>query len=461
METKKSTLKPSLVYSYALGDFCFTFFIMFIGYYLMYYLTDVIKFDTTTAAYVYTTVQIFETIGVIIGGFIQDRVRFKGGRFRPWASFGSLWCAVMLVVLFTKYNIPLDKYTWVFMLLYMIAYWGYNFMWVAFRALPGMISRNQNDVMALAIASQQMAVAAALVYSAVGSKILYGFKKIETGFTVSALVYGCIIILCMFVVTRVTKPYDNDETTAYNDKVHEKASIKDTLKCFTGPMVPFFIANVLRNSVSVAIPALMVYYFKYVLGNSEGVSIYQGALAILQVAAVLLIKPLSRKLSKIFIYIATAVFSAVSLVLAFFLGKELIPFVVLMGLNNFFLVIAGSITNAFITDIADYNEYVRGMGTRGFTVSLSGTANTCASLIGGAIASFSLVLIGYDATVETVSDGLALKIRLIVTLGTALMTGLSIVPFLFYKLNDKKMKEVYELKDKALQVQEQELQKEQ
>lgn len=39
-----SGLKAGLIYTYGLGDFSFTFFILFIGYYLMYYLTDVIVF---------------------------------------------------------------------------------------------------------------------------------------------------------------------------------------------------------------------------------------------------------------------------------------------------------------------------------------------------------------------------------------------------------------------------------
>jgi Na+/melibiose symporter-like transporter len=179
---------------------------------------------------------------------------------------------------------------------------------------------------------------------------------------------------------------------------------------------------------------------------------YLSVTSLLQVAAVLLIKPLSKRFSKIAIYRGTALVSIAALVCAYFFGKTSLLFTIFLALNNFSMVIAGSMSNAFITDIADYNEFVRGMGTRGFTVSLSGTANTFASLIGGALASFSLVLIGYDADAAATPE-IANRIRFIVTLGTAVMTLVSLIPFLFYKLNDKKMKQVYVLKNKSLGIQ--------
>ena len=104
---------------------------------------------------------------------------------------------------------------------------------------------------------------------------------------------------------------------------------------------------------------------------------------------------------------------------------------------------------AFVTDIADYNEYVRGLHTRGFTVSLSGTANTVASLIGGGIASFSLAFIGYDAAIVAESPALVQQIRLIVTVGASIMTAASLIPFAFYRLNDKMMKTVYQKKNES------------
>ncbi len=444
-EKKKLTIIDKICY--ALGDFCFTFFIMFIGYYLMYFLTDVIRFDTVKAASIYSIVQVFETLGIIVGGIVIDRVHLKGGKYRPWMLGAAIFCAVMLNVLFNKYDVSIKQYTLLFPFLYFLCYWGYNFMWVGFRALPGLMAGEDKDVVDLAIASQAGAVTAALIYSVIGVKLLYGFGSIEKGYNMSSLVFGAVIIVCMTVVFFMAKPYDNDLTR--NEKKREKVSLIDSLKAITGPMVPYFLANVLRSSVSVAIPALMVYYFSYVLNDPSGMTKYLSFTSIIQIAAVLLLKPLTMKFDKTHIYKGTAWFSIIVLVAAYFFGTDPTAFIVLMALNNLSIVISVGMNNAFITDIADYNEYVRGNHSRGFTISISGTANTVASLFGGIIGSFSLVLIGYDSSLQVQSAGLANGLRLIVTLGTALMIFISYIPFLFYKLDNKAMEEVYELKRKA------------
>jgi len=451
MKTEKNGaeggIRQKTVYAYALGDFCFTFFIMFIGYYLMYYLTDVIKFPTTAAAAVYTLVQFFETAGILVGGIVIDRVRLKGGKFRPWLLIGGAWCGISLVFLFTKYDLPENIYLFVFPLLYLLTYWGYNFMWVAFRSLPGKISHTQQDVMALAVGSQHGAVAASLLFSLIGVRLLYGFENIAAGFTISSVVYGAIILICMGVVFYIAKPYDYDNTMRQNDQPIEKVPLRENLKCLSGPMLPFFLSSVLRSSVSVAIPALMVYYFNYVLKAENGMALYLSTTSIVQIAAAMVLKPLSEKMSKTTIYRLSGVLSCLSTLLAFFFGNTVAAFVFFMALNNFWIVIGGGMNYAFITDIADYNEFVRGLHTRGFTVSISGTANTVASLVGGCIASFSLALIGYDASAAAASVSLAWNIRLIVTIGASTMTLVSLLPFLFYQLNDQKMREVYELKN--------------
>ena len=404
----------------------------------------------STAAAIYTLVQVFETAGILVGGIAIDRVKLRGGKYRPWLLVGGVWCGGTLVLLFTKYHLPEGVYLIVFPGLYLIVYWGYNFMWVAFRALPGRISRSRQDVMRLAVGSQYGAVAASLLYSVTGVRLLYGFGRITTGYIVSSLLYGAIIIVCMAAVFRMARPYDNDEHPDRSERAASRISLRENFRCLTGPMLAYFLSSVIRNSVSVAIPAVMVYYFNYVLKAEGGMTLYLSTTSIVQILAVLALRPLSVKCSKTAIFRATAALSCLSTLCAFFFGKTVVPFVFFMALNNFWLVLGGGMSYAFITDIADYNEYVRGLRARSFTVSVSGTANTLASLIGGGIASFSLALIGYDAALAAESAALAQSIRWIVTIGASAMTAASLIPFAFYRLSDQKMAEVYRLKNGAM-----------
>lgn len=441
-----SVLKAGLIYTYGLGDFSFTFFILFIGYYLMYYLTDVIVFPAALAAVLYTLVQTFESATILLSGAIIDRVRIKGGKYRPWLLIGGITCCLGTWLFFTRFPLSISAYTYIFPLFYLIAYWGYNFMWVGYRSLVGRISHNQNDTVKIAIAGTQYAVAATLIFSAVAVKLLYGFSTPAVGFSVSALVYGLVIVVCMLILYKVSKPYDTENTAA---DARKKVTLKDTLSCLTGPMIPFFISIVLRNSVSVAIPALMVYYFNCVIGVSGGITVYLSAITVCQIAAVVLIQPAMKIMNKITIFIGSGVFSVAVLCAAYFFGKQLMPFVILMALNNFSITFSATLTNAFITDIADYNEFERGLQSRGFTVSVSATSYGISSLIGGAIASFGLAAIGYQSGAAAQTPQVVEKIRLIMTFGSAGCTLLSLIPFFFYNLTEKKMEHVDMLKQQA------------
>ena len=83
-------------------------------------------------------------------------------------------------------------------------------------------------------------------------------------------------------------------------------------------------------------------------------------------------------------------------------------------------------------------------------MSLSGTANTVASLVGGAVCSFGLAFIGYDSSLAVQSAAVGGKIRFIVTIGPAIMVFISLIPFMFYSLDDKKMNTVYALKQEKI-----------
>lgn len=100
----------------------------------------------------------------------MDRMHFKGGRYRPWLILGSVTCAVGLTLFFTKFNISMKLYLIVFPLCYLIAYRGYNFMWVAYCALMGLIGKNHKDSVSLTTAAGQLGTASMLIFSVIGVK---------------------------------------------------------------------------------------------------------------------------------------------------------------------------------------------------------------------------------------------------------------------------------------------------
>lgn len=455
MEKKQMqrTLPVWKVYTYGLGEFGFNFFLVFISYHLMFFLTDVAKFPTATAAFLYTLVQWLESISLIFSGYIIDRSRLPGGKYRPWLLVGSFACMIGMVLFFTKWNLPSPIYAVIFPLCYLLAYWGYNFMWVGYRSIMGFVGKNQTDTVSLTTAASQMGTVSMLVFSVLGGSILYGFTEISTGYTVSALLYGGLMVVSMVVVFFLCKPYDKYDPAQVYAKSHTHVPLKDVLHSLKGPMLPFFLAFVLRSSIQMLIPALITYHFRYMLGNPDGVQIYLVLYTVAQMVGLFFVSPVTAKLGKKTTFIISSACTLVLLCLAWFFRTQLVPFLVIMSLNAFVTIFGASLLPAFLTDIADYNEYALGLNTRSTTVSIGATTITIASILGGGIAAYGLTFIGYDSAAAVQSFSVINGITNFMLFGGALFALGSMIPMFFYKLGNKTMARVYE-KRAALQAEE-------
>lgn len=446
-DKKKSQLSFGLRYSYGLGEFGFSFFLVFISYYLMYFLTDVAKFPTGTAAVIYTLVQWFECLTLLWAGFMMDRLHLKHGKYRPWVLIGGLGCALGMVCFFTKWPIPMSVYTFVFPICYLVAYAGFNLMWVAYRSLMARIGKNQQDTVALTTSAGQLGTVAMLVFSAVGTTLLYSFSNIETGYAVSALIYGVLIVVCCLIVFRMAKPYDGSNLREADTPTYQRISLKNTLKSISGQMIPFFIAFVFRSVVQQIIPALMVYHFTYALHDPSGVQYYMLVYMAAQLLALLVIRPVTNFFGKKRAFLISSLSTTVLLVVAYFFSRNMWVFLAILGVNAFVTTFSASMLPAFITDIADYNEYMLGSKDRSFTMSVGAMVLTVASLVGSAAVAFGLTAIGYSGTLTVVPDEMVLKITQFMLFGGAACALLSVAPMFFYKLNEHTMDQVYARRD--------------
>ena len=70
-------------YGYGLGEFGFTFFLVFIAYHLLFFITDVLKWPAVAAATVYTVIQWFESSTNILMGIFVEKVNVKGSVLTP------------------------------------------------------------------------------------------------------------------------------------------------------------------------------------------------------------------------------------------------------------------------------------------------------------------------------------------------------------------------------------------
>lgn len=444
---RKPTLPTWKIYGYGVGEFGFNFFLVFIAYHLMFFLTDVAKFPTAIAATIYTLLQWLETFSLLASGYIIDRSKICKGKYGPWLIIGSVTSAVGMVLFFTKFNLPVGLYAIVFSFCYLIAYWGYNFMWVSYRSIMGLVAKNQIDNVALTTAASQMGTVSMIVFSFVGTRILYGFDTIAKGYTTSAFIYGLLMLLSMFIVYQIVKPYDNHSTfSRISKKQSARVILIDAIQTIRGPMLFFYLAFVFRTCVQMVIPALIVYHFNYVLKNPAGMQLYLILYTVAQLLGLFFVRFVTARFGKRNTFIASSLSTFILLCAAWLVNDRIVPFLGLMSINAFVTIFGASLLPAFLTDIADHNEYKLGLNNRSQTISVGATSITVASILGGGIASFGLAFIGYDSSLTVQPPAVASSITNFMMFVGAFFALASVLPMLFYKLDDRKTTEKDKIK---------------
>ena len=263
-------------YGYGLGEFGFTFFLVFIAYHLLYFITDVLQWPAVAAATVYTVIQWFESSTNILMGIFVEKVNVKWGKYRPWMLVGSIGCAIFTVAFFTKWGGALWLQITLFCLFYLLAYTCYNLMWVSYRAMVGVASLNAKENVSYTACSAQLGGIATLIYSYTLTKAVYGFSSMKLGYIVCAAFCGLMMVGGNIVSAHVTKRYDNTITKAKEREAgdEKKLSWKKAMTCLNRPMIVFFLGNSLRGSNAVIIQSLLIYYTTYVLNNPGALSLY-------------------------------------------------------------------------------------------------------------------------------------------------------------------------------------------
>ena len=100
---QKTTLKQSQILLYGFcGMFLNTFYLMFLAYNRLFYLTDVLQLSTGVSALVNSLSVWGNVVTMILAGGIVDKINFKKvGKFAGWAVIGGIGMSISFPLLFS------------------------------------------------------------------------------------------------------------------------------------------------------------------------------------------------------------------------------------------------------------------------------------------------------------------------------------------------------------------------
>lgn len=434
------TLREKL--AYGLGDTASNFFFQAFNIFLAYYYTDVVGIKNSAAVgTLLGTVPILVAALNPVIGLLADRTDSRWGKFRPWILWGALPYGVLGYVMFANPGFAPDGqlvFAYATYTLMLVAYAAIN---TPYSALMGVMSASSEDRTSLSTYRFACAFLGALLIGSLVPKLSKFFAHVggseAAGFRYTMAIFA-VVSVAMFLFTffntreRVAPPAEQKSSLG--------ADLRDLFR--NGPWLVLFFAAFLTLANTGLRSGSGVYYFKYVVGDFEGLSAFNfwGFLAF--IAGSLATKLFTRFASRRKLMIGLTVANALAMASFYFLRPDNLP--LLYAMNIFACFVAGptpAIVWSMYADTADYGEWKFGRRTTGLVFSATVFVQKVGLAIGSAMIGWLLSHYGYAADAAQSPRALHGILLLFSVLpgAFALLSGLAIV---FYPLEESQVKAI-------------------
>ena len=458
MTQKDSKLPFREMLAFGCGDFASVLYWQTFMRYLPYFYTDVFGLTAGALATMLLVSRIWDGVNDPVIGMLADRTESRWGKFRPFILFGCVPFAIFGVLTFTTPAFgPAGKLIWAY-LTYNALMMLYTTVNIPYTALMGVMTSDPVERTRLSSIKFIFAFSAGMVISATLLPMvsaLGGDKNPQLGWQLAFAIVGVVAVgfflLTVFGTRERIKPAPEENTSVLRDLKYLVTNEAWVLLLCTTLTWILFIA--LRSSVS-------THYFKYYLYNGspetqlpflgrtfalEGlVSTFNTLGQAASVAGVVLLSLIASKFPKKGLFITLFVLQILTTASYLFLQPgQLGAIFILEILGSFLGAPLPVLMWAMYADTADFGEWKSGRRTTALVFS----ASTMSQKFGWALAAFiAFQLLQYVGFVANQIPSEAVKGSLVrlMSIYPAALGLLSIVIFLFYPLNEKRVAQINE-----------------
>lgn len=458
--SQKLHIKEKVAYGF--GDFASSMFWKIFAMYLTFFYTDVVELSPESVALMFIMVRLWDGLNDPLMGIISDRTNTSKGKFRPYLLWIAIPFGVIGVLTFSVPDIgPSGKliYAYVTYTLMMMVYTAIN---VPYGSLMAVMTDNPKERTSLASFRFIGAYAGGIAMTASAPYILEFFSNTGANdaksYQYMVIIYA-IVAAIFFVMTYL---WTKEHVKAIKDNNSVLSDLKDLTRnaqwfIMLGAGVLMLVFLTFRESG-------IMYYFKYfvqdqtlpVFGNVSWGKLsgaYMTIWLLANMLGVLMAIPVSGKIGKKSTFILAMFLSAIMSVLLYWLNPQQVLLIFALNLlNGITAGIVLPLVWSMYADIADYSEWKTGRRATGLLFSSSSMSQKLGLMAGGAIPLYIVASFGFEANAEQTEYSLK-GIRLIISIFPGVISALSGLVLLFYKLNDSYMDIVSEdLKNRRLKL---------
>lgn len=468
-------LQPKEAIAYSIAGFGQNFICTIIGSYLTVFMTDALLFGSAdvmvggvsgamAVAFLMLGTRIYDACNDPIMGSIVDRTRTKWGKCRPYLKWMPIPIAVMTILCFCPFLEPKATSTFaIISVVYVIWSMVYTVVDVPYWGLSTCMTNNttiRGNVLTVArllstLGAGIVTVGVPIITSAVTNKYKGADGAVLPQFIdANANTLKWTYFICALVFTAIAIPmfyYGFRNTKERFTSTETPPSLGHNLKLLfkNRELLLVVLSGILGGARMVYTYTGGLYFAKYVLKEEGLYSLITLLVVPGGAVASILVPWMTKKFTKKWAYIGVHVLGAVVMFAMYFIGYDANWKLVVCAIGLVLLGIPQGVNNivtyAMIGDTVEYLEWKTGERAEGICFAMQTFINKIGMAVGAFIGVFSYSWAGIN---PTAADGIYITAQgeqtlwnLLVLSGALSMVG-TIIPMLFYRLTEKRQREL-------------------
>ncbi|MGO8756619.1 MAG: MFS transporter [Terracidiphilus sp.] len=366
-------------------------------------------------------------------GVIADRTSTRWGKFRPWLLWSAVPFGVIGVLTFTTPDIgPAAKiaYAWTTYILLRVVYTVNN---VPYASLTAVMTSDPDERTSIASYRQIFANTAGFIVQSLAIPMVafLGRGNDARGYQLTMGVLSALSVIFFIVAFLSTKE------RIQPDPQQKTSLTRDLADLFrNGPWIVLFLATLFYFAAIVIRGNVMLPYFRYVAGNANLFSWFNGFGLAALIAGVACSTAVSTRVGKRQLFFASMFLSGVLAAALLFIPSHATAVIVgVEVLRQFAFGLSGPILWAMMGDVADYGEWKTGRRASGTVTSAVVFALWAGLALGGAIAGWLFSLYGFVSEAPVQSAHAQQGILLTASVWAGLAFVATAISLIFYPIS--------------------------
>lgn len=435
---------------YMFGDFGNDFTFLLSSSFLMKFYTDVMGLDAYVVGVIMMIARFVDAFTDIAMGRICDKGKMTpAGKFKPWIRRMAGPVAVMSFLMYQSSlsALPIWAKTAYLFITYIL--WGsvfYTSINIPYGSMASAISDNPDDRQSLSTfrtiggmlaGGIIMAGVPLVIYDKInGSDVMNGGK-----FTIVAGVCSVLAVVCYLLCYSLTT--ERIRTSVTKEQLEQNSIMnmfKNAIK--NRALISIIVASIVMLLAQLTIQQMANYVFPNYYSNAKAQSLSTVMMGGGMLVAALIAKPLSAKLGKAEISVASNLLAGIVCVVLYFVRPQNVwVYVAFQFLCWFGLGVFSMVMWALITDVIDYSEIKNGIREDGTVYALYSFARKLGQAASSGIIGALLSMVGYSSKTafdRDVLEGVFDISTLVPAVGFIL---LALILWIWYPLHKKQVDE--------------------